>query len=99
MAEIYRDIGYYKRAVPLLDLLFTLYTGLYGDNCIQLGSVFNSKGMIEYNLSHFDAALDFYQKSQDIINEHITPETISPLAKVELAKLNLNIGKTYLKID
>ena len=42
LAEIYRDIGYYKRAIPLLDLLFSLYTKLYGDNCIQLGSVFNS---------------------------------------------------------
>ena len=99
LAEIYRDIGYYKRANPLLDQLFTLYTDLYGNNCIQLGSVLNSKGMIEYNLSHFDAALDFYQKSRNILNEYIDPETISPLAKVELAKLDLNIGKTYLKID
>ncbi len=99
LAEIYRDIGYYKRAVPLLDLLFKLYTELYGDDCIQLGSVFNSKGMIAYNLSHFDAALDFYQKSRDIIDEHITPEAVSSLAKIELAKLDLNIGKTYLKTD
>ena len=99
LAEIYLDIGYYKRAAPLLDQLFTLYTELYGDNCIQLGSVFNSKGMIEYNLSHFTAALDFYQKSHDIINEHIAPETFSPLTKIELAKLDLNIGKIYLKTD
>ncbi len=99
LAEIYRDIGYYKRSIPLLDLLFTLYTELYGDNCIQLGSVFNSRGMIEYNLSNFDAALDFYQKSLNILNEHIIPETLSSLAKIELAKLDLNIGKTYLKID
>lgn len=99
LAEIYRDIGYYKRAVPLLDLLFTLYTGLYGDNCIQLGSVFNSKGMIEYNLSHFDAALHFFEKSYDIINEHITPDMLSPSVKIELAKLDLNIGKIYLKTD
>ena len=45
--------------------------------------------MIEYNLSHFDAALDFYQKSRNILNEYIDPETISPLAKAELAKLDL----------
>ena len=99
LAEIYRDIGYYKRALPLLDLLYTLYTDLYGENCIQLGSVLNSKGMIEYNLSHFDNALDFYQKSRDILNKYIVPETISSLGKVELAKLDLNIGKTHLKID
>lgn len=99
LAEIYRDIGYYKRAIPLLDLLFTLYTELYGDNCIQLGSVFNSKGMIEYNLSHFNTALNFYQKSYDILNEYFNNETISSSGKINLAKLDLNIGKTYLKID
>lgn len=99
LAEIYRDIGYYKRALPLLDLLFTLYTKLYGDNCIQLASVLNSKGMIEYNLSHFQTALDFYQESRNILKEYLDPETISSLSKIELAKLDLNIGKTYLKID
>ena len=99
VAEIYRDIGYYKRAIPLLNLLSTLYTDLYGDNCIQLGSVLNSKGLIEYTLSHFTTALSFYQKSHDILDEYLDPETISSLGKIELAKLDLNIGKTYLKID
>lgn len=99
LAEIYRDIGYYERAIPLLDSLVILYTNLYGDRCIQLGSVWNSHGMIQYELSHFDAALNAYQKSHAILDEHLDPDDISPLGKVELAKLDLNIGKIYLKID
>lgn len=99
LAEIYRDIGYYTRDIPLLDLLFSLYTKLYGNNCLQLGSVFNSKGMIEYNLSHFSTALDYYKKSHDILNAYIDPDTISSSGKIDLAKLDLNIGKTYLKIN
>lgn len=55
--------------------------------------------MIEYNLSHFSTALDYYKKSRDILNAYIDPDTISSSGKIDLAKLDLNIGKTYLKID
>lgn len=99
LAEIYRDIGYYERALPLLDSLVTLYARLYGEDCVQLGSVWNSKGMIQYELSHFDTALDAYQKSHAVLEEHLDPDDISSLGKVELAKLDLNIGKIYLKMD
>lgn len=99
LAEIYRDIGYYERALPLLDSLVTLYTRLFGENCIQLGSVWNSKGMIQYELSHFDTALEAYQKSHAVLEDHLDPDDISSLGKVELAKLDLNIGKIYLKMD
>lgn len=99
LAEIYRDIGYYERALPLLDSLVTLYTNLYGEDCVQLGSVWNSKGMIQYELSHFDMALAAYQKSHAVLEDHLNPDDLSSLGKVELAKLDLNIGKIYLKMD
>ncbi len=99
LAELYRDIGYYERALPLLASLDILYTELYGSNCIQMGSVWNSRGMIHYELSHFGDALDAYQKSHDVLNSHLAPDHISPLGKIELAKLELNIGKIYLKQD
>lgn len=99
LAEIYRDIGYYERAIPLLNSLVTLYTNLYGDGCIQLGSVWNSHGMIQYDLSHFSAALEAYQKSCDVLNAHLDPNDDSPLGTVEFANLKLNIGKIYLKTD
>jgi tetratricopeptide (TPR) repeat protein len=99
LAEIYRDIGYYERALPLLNSLVTLYNNLYGEDCVQLGSVWNSQGMIQYELSHFDLALDAYQKSHAVLEAHLDPYDISSLGKVELAKLDLNIGKIYLKID
>lgn len=99
LAEIYRDIGYYERALPLLDSLLRLYAALYGDGCIQLGSVWNSKGMIAYELSHFDDALTAYQTSRDILAGQLDADSPSATARVELAKLDLNIGKTYLKTD
>lgn len=99
LAEIYRDIGYYERALPLLDSLLQLYTTLYGDGCIQLGSVWNCKGMIAYELSHFDDAFTSYQNSRDILAGQIDLESPPATARVELAKLDLNIGKTYLKTD
>lgn len=99
LAEIYRDIGYYERAVPLLDSLFQLYTKLYGENCIQLASVWNSKGMIDYELSQFDAALDAYLNSRLIMEGSMGEAEFGITAKVELAKLDLNIGKIYLKSD
>ena len=99
LAEIYRDIGYYERAVPLLDSLFQLYTKLYGENCIQLASVWNSRGMIDYELSHFDTALEAYLKSRSIMEDSKGEGEFSATAKVELAKLDLNIGKIYLKSD
>lgn len=70
LAEIYRDIGYYERALPLLDSLDTLYCQLYGEGNIKLASVWNSRGMIQYELSHFPAALDAYQTSRDIYEKN-----------------------------
>lgn len=99
LAEIYRDIGYYERAIPLLESLMTLYTDVYGDGCIQLGSVWNSMGMIEYELSHFEPSLDAYQNSRAVMESHLDQEHPSPTAEIELAKLDLNIGRLYLKID
>lgn len=99
LAEIYRDIGYYERALPLLDSLLRLYVALYGEGCIQLGSVWNSKGMIAYDLSHFDDAFTAYQTSRDILTEQIDSDSTSATARIELAKLDLNIGKLYLRID
>lgn len=99
LAEIYKDIGYYERALPLLDSLFMLYTNIYGEDCVHLGSVWNSRGMIEYELSHFNAAIEAYQNSHIILEKHLDSHDISQLKKVELAKLDLNIGKTYLKTD
>lgn len=99
LAEIYRDIGYYERALPLLDSLDTLYCQLYGEGNIKLASVWNSRGMIQYELSHFPAALDAYQTSRDIYEKNHPAGSYSPSERIDLAKLDLNIGKTYLKID
>lgn len=99
LAEIYRDIGYYERALPLLDSLSTLYTILYGEGCIQLASVWNSRGMIHYELSRFEPALEAYRNSRAILMAHLDPDDASPTGKTELAKLDLNIGKIWLKLD
>lgn len=99
LAEIYRDIGYYERALPLLDSLDTLYCQLYGTDNIKLASVWNSRGMIQYELSHFPSALNAYQTSRDIYEKAHPSGSYSPSERINLAKLDLNIGKTYLKID
>lgn len=99
LAEIYRDIGYYERALPLLDSLETLYCRLYGNDNIKLASVWNSRGMIQYELSHFPAALDAYRTSRNIYEKNHPDRVYSSFDKIELSKLDLNIGKTYLKID
>lgn len=99
LAEIYRDIGYYERAIPLLDSLLALYTQVFGEGCIQLGSVWNSKGMIDFELSHFDSSLEDYQNSRAIIESHLHQEPPSSVTEVDLASLDLNIGRLYLKID
>lgn len=99
LAEIYRDIGYYERAMPLLDSLMALYIEIFGDGCIQLGSVWNSRGMIEYELSHFESSLEAYQNSRSVMESHLDREHPSPTMEIELAKLDLNIGRLYLKID
>lgn len=99
LAEIYRDIGYYERALPLLESLEDLYIRIYGEDCIQLGSVWNSRGMIEYELSHFADALTAYQESRDIIEAHLSSGNVPSSWKIELAKLDLNTGKIYLKFD
>ena len=78
LAEIYRDIGYYERALPLLDSLDTLYCQLYGEGNIKLASVWNSRGMIQYELSHFPAALDAYQTSRDIYEKNHPAGSYSP---------------------
>ncbi len=99
LAEIYRDIGFYERALPLLESLSVLYSKLYGSDCIQLGSVWNSKGMIAYELSRFEQALVAYQNSRAILKAKIDNSFVSSHSIIDLAKLNLNIGKIYLKIE
>ena len=99
LAEIYRDIGYYERAIPLLDSLMTLYTEAFGEGCIQLGSVWNSKGMIDYELSHFESSLEDYQNSRKVVESHLFQDHPSSVTETDLAKLDLNIGRLYLKID
>lgn len=99
LAEIYRDIGYYERAIPLLNSLMGLYTEVFGEGCIQLGSVWNSKGMIDYELSRFESSLEDYQKSRAIIESHLHQDSSSSVTEIDLAKLDLNIGRLYLKIN
>lgn len=99
LAETYRDIGYYERALPMLDSLHQLYAGMYGESCPHLGSVWNSRGMIAYELSHFDKSLECYRKSRSIYETKGDPSSLPVQARLDLAKLDLNIGKTYLKID
>lgn len=99
MAEIYRDIGHYKRALPLLEQLKALYAKLHGEDCIQLSSVWNSCGLIHFNLSQFEQALTEYQKSHELLTNHFGAENLTDLAKTELGKLNMNIGNVYRKLD
>lgn len=99
LAEIYRDIGYYERAIPLLDSLMVLYTETFGEGCVQLGSVWNSKGMIDYELSHFESSLEDYQNSRKVVESHLVQDHPTSVTETDLAKLDLNIGRLYLKID
>lgn len=99
LSEIYKDIGYYERTLYLLDLLKKLYADIYGESCIQLASVWNSYGMIYFEISRFNDALDAYESSHSILDNYIDSDNPTSLQKVELAKLEVNIGKTYLKSD
>ena len=99
LAEIYKDIGYFERTLCLLDLLKKLYADLYGESCIQLASVWNSYGMVYFEMSRFDDALAAYQNSHSVLDDYIDSENPTSLQKIELAKLDVNIGKTYLKSD
>lgn len=99
LAEIYRDIGYYEKALPLLEKLKVMYKSLYGEGCIELSSVWNSCGLIHFELSHFEDALAEYNTSRSILLEHIEPEDLSELARTELGKLDMNIGNVYRKLD
>lgn len=96
LSEIYRDIGLYARTIPILDQLMSLYRLLYGNDCLPMGSVWNSKGMAAFQLSHFEEALNCYLQSERILKKR-SEESKSAL--VDIARLKLNIGKIYLKID
>lgn len=99
LAEIYRDIGYYERALPLLDSLDTLYCKLYGKNNIHLASIWNSRGIIHYQLSNFQASLHDYKISYNIYKKNLQEDSCLPSDKMNLAKLNLNLGMIYMRID
>lgn len=43
--------------------------------------------------------MDAYQTSRDIYEKNHPADSYSPSERIDLAKLDLNIGKTYLKID
>ena len=94
LSEIYRDIGLYARTIPILDQLMELYRKLYGDNCTPMGSVWNSKGMAEFQLSHFEESLNCYLQSERILKNR---DNNSKSVRIDLARLKLNIGKIYLK--
>lgn len=96
LSEIYRDIGFYTRAISILDRLLVIYENLYGQDCIQQCSVWNNKGMMAYELSHFEEALSYYEKCASIQKEH--KMTLSA-ERINHAKLELNIGKIYIKYD
>lgn len=94
LSEIYRDIGLYARTIPILDQLMELYRNLYGDDCDPMGSVWNSKGMAEFQLSHFENALNCYLQSERILQNRSKD---FKSVRIDLARLKLNIGKIYLK--
>lgn len=96
LSEIYRDIGFYTRAIRILDRLLAVYENLYGHDCIQQCSVWNNKGMMEYELSHFNDALLYYEKCDSIQKAHTLTASAQ---RINHAKLKLNIGKIHLKND
>lgn len=96
LSEIYRDIGLYARTIPILDQLMELYRRLYGDDCVPMGSVWNSKGMAAFQLSHFEEALNCYLQSERILKKRSKEQKN---VRIDLARLKLNIGKIYLKLD
>ena len=92
----YDEFTEYARTIPILDQLMSLYRLLYGNDCLPMGSVWNSKGMAAFQLSHFEEALNCYLQSERILKKR-SEESKSAL--VDIARLKLNIGKIYLKID
>lgn len=96
LSEIYRDIGFYTRAISILDRLLVIYENLYGQDCIQQCSVWNNKGMMAYELSHFEEALAYYEKCTAIQEKHTMTESAE---RINHAKLELNIGKIYIKYN
>lgn len=96
LSEIYRDIGFYTRAINILDRLLAVYENLYGHDCIQQCAVWNNKGIMEYELSHFNNALLYYEKCDSIQKAHRLTESAQ---RINYAKLKLNIGKIHLKND
>lgn len=99
VAEIYRDIGYFSRAIALLTHLLDIYASLYGIDCTQAASVHNSLGLIYYEKAQFKASLDEYNHCRRICMSFYDSESAISKEKINLGSLNLNIGKTYLKTD
>lgn len=99
LSEIYRDIGYYEQALSIIKLVKSIYINLYGEDCIQLASAWNSYGLIHYELSHYEEALKGYNKSYEIITNYVDIDNLTTLEKSELGKLNLNMGNAYRKTD
>lgn len=77
----------------------SIYINLYGEDCIQLASAWNSYGLIHYELSHYEEALKGYNKSYEIITNYVDIDNLTTLEKSELGKLNLNMGNAYRKTD
>ena len=80
-------------------MLKSIYINLYGENCIQLASAWNSYGLIHYELSHYEEALRGYSKCYEIMTSHVEINNLTRLQMSELGKLKLNMGNAYRKTD
>lgn len=99
IAEIYRDSGYYTRAISLLERLLCLYENLYGKDSRPCVSVYHSLSLLYYETFQLQKAFHFSQRCYDLFSEKYEEESASITRIIDMAAIQLNLGKIYLNTD
>lgn len=93
MIGVYRDIGYYSRAISLSERLLCLYQNLYGENHPSCISVYHSLSVLYYETRQIQKALDCSKHCCQFFQKNFIEESICMPQILDLATVQLNIGK------
>lgn len=99
MIGVYRDIGYYSRAISLSERLLCLYQNLYGEDHPSCISVYHSLSVLYYETCQIQKALDCSKRCCQFFQKNFIEDSICVPQLLDLAAIQLNIGKIYLNVD
>lgn len=66
IGRVYRSMGYYKDAGPLLSKALLLRQNMYGENHSEVAKSLNQQGLLQKELGNYSAADSLYQKALTI---------------------------------